>query len=66
MIFSSIFGPWITSRRFVAGATAMADMLAGPHSAAGKVYHIGYNAAGGALDGLSTVLGRFRRKPARE
>jgi hypothetical protein len=65
VIFSSIFGPWIISRRFVAGATGMADMLVGDirwpvRSTISAATQPAERWAG------STVLVRFRRKPARE
>jgi hypothetical protein len=53
VIFSSIFGPWWISKRVVAGASGMADMIVGARSAAGKVYHIGANAAGASIASLN-------------
>ncbi len=41
VIFSSIAGPWIISKRVVAGASGLADMVVGAHSAAGGVYNFG-------------------------
>jgi hypothetical protein len=45
VIFGSIFGPWIISKHVVRGASGMATMLVGAHSAAGKVLHVGAGAA---------------------
>jgi hypothetical protein len=52
VIASSILGPWFVSKRFVAGASGMVDMVVGARSAAGKVYLIGSNVAGGISGGV--------------
>ena len=48
VVFSSIAGPWIISKRVVAGASGLADMVVGAHSAAGKVYNFGQSTASNA------------------
>jgi NAD/NADP transhydrogenase alpha subunit len=59
VIASSILGPWIVSKRFMAGASGMADMVVGTHSSAAKVYHVGAGAVGGAIGGLNGSGGGY-------
>ena len=50
VIASAIIGPWIVSKRFTAGATAMADMVVGTRAAAGTLYGVGYQTVSGGLN----------------
>jgi len=71
VIFSSIAGPWIISKRVVAGASGLADMVVGAHSAAGKVYNFGQStvskAAGAPVSIASSTITpheNYARRPA--
>jgi hypothetical protein len=72
VIFGSIFGPWIISKHVVRGASGIATMLVGAGSAAGKVYHVGAQAAGSVINApvslasstrMSGAMQSFARRP---
>jgi hypothetical protein len=51
VIFGATIGPWWVSKRFVAGASGMADMVVGAQGAAARVYHVGSNSISSILNG---------------
>ena len=51
VIFGATIGPWWVSKRFVAGASGMADMVVGARGAAARVYHVGSNSISSILNG---------------